>query len=153
MTGRPNKLGGGRPKGSVSVRTKFIRAVSDKAIKDGITPLEVMLDNMRFYHQKVDVLQTAILQRVNAKGVIKGEDAMKMLTEFKELGESRMKAQSCAVDAAPYVHARLSSTTVSGEITHTHEEAEKAFKTIEGALDAVVYGEIIPSREKVKEKA
>lgn len=142
----------GRPVGAVGQKTKMLREVSAKALAEGITPAEVMLDNMRFYFEKADVLQTAIVQKVSAKGSLKGEDAMKLLSEFMELGEFRMKAQSCAVDAAPYFHSRLSSTTVSGEITHKHEEAEKAFKTIEHALNEVVYGEIIPDREKKKEK-
>lgn len=155
MSAVPKKWGGpqegaGRPKGSVGQRTKAIRAIADKAIQEGVHPLEVMLDNMRFYHQKADVLQVAILDKVTAKGVLKGEDAMKMLEEFKELGEFRMKAQSCAVDAAPYVHPKLSATSADVTVTHKVEEAEAAFKTIEVALNAAVYGEIIPAREKAK---
>lgn len=142
----------GRPVGSVGQKTKLLREISTKALEAGVSPLEVMLENMRFFHQKADVLQVAILDRVSAKGVLKGEDAMKMLIEFKELGEFRMKAQSCAVDAAPYVHPRLSATSADVQVTHKIEEAEQAFKTIEGALNAVVYGDIIPAREKVKEK-
>lgn len=153
MTTQVQKHPGGRPTGSLGQRTKALRAIADKALADGITPAEVMLDNMRFYFEKADVLQVAILDKVTTKGVLKGEVAMQMLTDFKELGEFRMKAQSCAVDAAPYFHARLSATQVSGEITHKHQEAADAFKTIEHALDAVVTGEIIPAREKKKEKA
>ena len=105
-----NNRGQGRKPGGLNQRTKALRAVAEKAIAEGVHPLEVMLDNMRFYHEKADVLQVAILDKVTAKGVLKGEDAMKMLNEFRELGEFRMKAQSCAVDAAPYVHPRLSAT-------------------------------------------
>lgn len=147
-----NNRGQGRKPGGLNQRTKALRAVAEKAIAEGVHPLEVMLDNMRFYHEKADVLQVAILDKVTAKGVLKGEDAMKMLNEFKELGEFRMKAQSCAVDAAPYVHPKLSATTVDAKVTHSIEEAQEAFKTIEGALNSVVYGEIIPEREKAKVK-
>lgn len=142
----------GRPVGSVGQKTKMLRAIADKAIAEGVHPLEVMLDNMRFYHQRADVLQTAVLAKV-AKVSLKSKEALELLEEFKELGENRMKAQSCAVDAAPYVHPRLSATQVTGEITHKHEEAEQAFKTIEGALEAVVTGDIIPKREKEKVKS
>lgn len=148
MTGKKNKPGAGRPVGSLSKRTLAIRAVADQAIQAGITPLEVMLENMRFYHEKADVLLTAILA-----GIKGSKKPMELLELLKDLGSHKDKAQSCAVDAAPYVHARLSASTISGEITHKHEEALQAFKTIEHALDAVVTGEIIPSREKKKEKA
>lgn len=142
----------GRPVGSLGEKTKKLREIAAQALEAGVTPLEVMLENMRFYHQKADVLQTAVLAKV-AKVSLKSKEALELLEEFKELGENRMKAQSCAVDAAPYVHPRLSATQVSGEITHKHEEAEKAFKTIEGALEAVVTGDIIPKREKEKVKS
>lgn len=144
--------GSGIKKGQFKSRTLAIRAISDQAIALGVTPLEVLLDNMRFYHDKAVVLQTAIVQKVSTKGVLKNADAMELLNEFKELGEFRKLSGGFAVDAAPYVHARLSSTTVSGEITHKVEEAEASYKTIEHALDAAVNGEIIPAREKAKVK-
>jgi hypothetical protein len=59
-----------------------------------------------------------------------------------------LKAQACAVDAAPYCHPRLSATNVSGEITHKVEEAEQAFKLISGVLNAADSGEIITPRKK-----
>lgn len=147
----PEKNKGGRPVGSIGHRTKMLRAVSDKALQKGVAPIEVMLENMRFFHQKADVLQTAVVTKLSKKS-LKSEEAMELLLEFKELGANRMKAQSCAVDAAPYVHPRLSATQVTGEITHKHEEVEQAFKTIEHALEAQVTGEIIPARERAKEK-
>lgn len=142
MTGKPNKKGGGRPVGSLSVRTKAIRAIADEAIAAGVTPLEVMLDNMRFYHEKADVLLTAILRGVSEK-----KKPMELLEALKELGSFKAQAQSCAVDAAPYIHARLSASTISGEITHKHEEAEAAFKTIENVLEATVLGEVVPQKK------
>lgn len=142
----------GRPVGSLGQRTKALRAVADQALVSGQSPLEVMLDNMRFWHNKVEVLQTALIQKVTSKGPIKDKDAMQMFEDFKALGNFRDKSQGCAVDAAPYVHVKLSATQVTGEITHKHEEAEKAFKVIENSLDAIVTGEIIPAREKAKSK-
>ncbi len=130
----------------------MLREIAAKALADGVTPAEVMLDNMRFFHEKADVLQTAVVTKLSKKS-LKSEEAMELLTEFKELGENRMKAQSCAVDAAPYFHARLSASTVSGEITHKHEEVEKAFKVIEQSMNAQIYGDEVPVRNKVKEKA
>lgn len=151
MTQAVEKRERGRPDGSVGAKTKMLREIAAKALASGVTPIEVMLENMRFFHQKADVLQTAVVAKLGKKS-LKSDEAMELLEEFKELGANRMKAQSCAVDAAPFVHARLSATQISGEITHKHEEAEAAFKVIENSLEAMVTGEIIPSREKVKEK-
>jgi len=43
------RLGAGRPPRSINAKT---RDIADRAIAEGITPLEVMLDNMRFYHSE-----------------------------------------------------------------------------------------------------
>lgn len=142
-----NDRGQGRKPGGVNEKTKMLRDIAAKALAEGVTPAEVMLDNMRFYFEKADVLQTAVITKIGKKK-LDSKEAMELLLEFKELGENRMKAQSCAVDAAPYFHARLSSTTVSGEITHKHEEAAAAFKTIENILEATVTGEAVPEPKK-----
>lgn len=148
-----SERGQGRKPGGLNQRTKALRAIADQAIAEGVHPLEVMLDNMRFFFQKADVLQVAILDKVTQKNVLKGEQAMELLMEFKKLGEFRMKAQVCAVDAAPFVHPRLSATTVDATVTHKMEEVEAAFKVIEGSLEAIVTGDIIPAREKAKARA
>ena len=141
------KRGRGRPAGSVSQRTKAMRDITNEAILDGITPVEVMLENMRFYHEKADVLLTAIVA-----GVKGNKKSMELLAALKELGSFKDKAQTCAVDAAPYCHPRLSATNVSGEITHKVEEAQEAFKTIAGVLDAAVNGDPIDVTPKKKTK-
>jgi len=65
---------------------------------DGHTPLEVMLANMRkFYSQAVE------LEQANSND--------------KYAQELRHKAQSCARDAAPYVHSRHVSSTIRHELT------------------------------------
>lgn len=145
------KHAGGRPVGSVGQKTKLLRDIAAKALAAGITPAEVMLENMRFYHEKADVLQTAVITKIGKKK-LDSEEAMELLTEFKEMGANRMKAQSCAVDAAPYFHARLSNVTGDVTVTHKQEEAAAAYKVIEGILESSVTGEIIPAREKKKEK-
>jgi hypothetical protein len=144
---RPSPNPSGRPVGSLGAKTKMLREAAAKALAEGITPIEVMLENMRFFHEKADVLQTAVITKIGKKK-LDSKEAMELLMEFKELGTSRLKAQSCAVDAAPYVHPRLSATTVSGEITHKHEEAAAAFKTIEGILEATVTGETVSEPKK-----
>lgn len=142
----------GRPVGSVGEKTKLLREIAAKALAAGITPAEVMLENMRFFHEKADVLQTAVITKIGKKK-LDSEEAMELLTEFKELGENRMKAQSCAVDAAPYFHSRLSNVTADVNVSVKVEEAEAAFKVIENILDAAVTGDTIMPVKKMKEKA
>lgn len=116
---KERKPGSGRKPGSISVRTKFIRAVSNEAIQAGVIPLEVMLDNMRFYHEKAQELLQKFLDDVERKKLKENHvEALLKLYEYRD------KSQKCAVDAAPYVHSRLSSVTVTGEITQRHELPE-----------------------------
>lgn len=109
------KPGAGRPPGSLSARTKFIRAVSDNAIRAGVTPLEVMLDNMRWYYQKAGDLLQEILDARKKKQL--SEDHIIALAKVYQYREH---SQKCAADAAPFVHARLSAVSVTGEVTQRH---------------------------------
>lgn len=113
---KERKPGAGRKPGSISVRTKFIRAASDEAIRAGAIPLEVMLDNMRFYHEEAQRLLNMFLE-ANAKKKL-NENHIELLAK---LYDYRNHSQKCAADAAVYVHPRLSAVSVSGEVTQRHE--------------------------------
>lgn len=84
----------GRPAGSVNKRTK---ALQEKAVRMGITPLEFMLRNMR-------------------------KSIPKNATVAERIAMEAQKLQA-ARDAAPYVHARLSAVAVSGGLKLNHESA------------------------------
>ncbi|HEX2556991.1 MAG TPA: hypothetical protein VHK86_01595 [Nitrososphaera sp.] len=140
----------GRPVGSLSARTKALRDIADDAIMQGITPIEVMLDNMRFYHEQANVLQAAVITKVSSKGKLKDEDAMKLLTAFQDMGANRMKAQACASEAAPYVHPRLTASQADVNVKVSVEEAEQAFKLVAGAMNAADSGEIFVPAKKSK---
>lgn len=95
----PAKIGGkrpgaGRPKGSVNKRTI---AAKEKIERSGLTPLEFMLRTMKAPYPR------------NA-------------TPAQRLAHDAMRHQA-ARDAAPYVHARLSSVQVSGGLKLNHEQA------------------------------
>lgn len=90
------RKGAGRKAGSA---TKKTRAIADKAAEEGVTPLEVMLRTMR---QLVTDAE--------------GEDPTKPNTMLLE------RAAAVAKDAAPYMHARLSSVDVKATVTN-HEAA------------------------------
>jgi len=88
--------GGGRKPGQKSLKTILQEAKAEetitKAIAAGITPLEVMLDNMRYHH--------------NLALTAQGDDISK---HRKEAGES-------AKDAAPYIHPKLASIEMAGKV-------------------------------------
>jgi hypothetical protein len=93
------RQGAGRKKSALTKRTQEIAA---KASKDGITPLEVMLENMRFAHVEAQRLAE----------MIAGEGAT--IENLKGLLDMRKIAEECAKDAAPYVHPRLQAVQHSG---------------------------------------
>lgn len=82
------RKGSGRKKGTANVKT---REIADKAIADGITPLEVMIEAMRFHH----ALAT------------KADEAAK--------GEHLKAAAAMAEKAAPYIHPRLAAIEHTGK--------------------------------------
>ena len=99
--------GAGRKPGGLTLKTREIR---EQAVAEGITPLEVMLKNMRHYDQAQEAMSahlTKMLPEVSAM------DNPELFTEFVKLVGKvlafREKAQECAVDAAPYIHPRFAS--------------------------------------------
>lgn len=106
-TGRGGaRKGAGRKPGSATKRT---REIADKAAATGVTPLEVMLDNMLFAHTRAG--------EVLAKILASDAKAAETLDSFKELLRFRAMAQESAKDAAPYVHPRLAAVEHSGGLT------------------------------------
>lgn len=103
-----------------------------RAAANGILPIEVMLENMRWWHKEavkvnkqmrelLEVASTTI--EPDAASVAKLTDTVKLLDRFRD------NAQSCAVDAAPYIHHKLGSMVVKGDadnpliVQHKIEEA------------------------------
>lgn len=107
--------GAGRPKGSQNRRTKALKEIADKAVAAGVTPLEVMLDNMRF----------AMAEAANA------QQRYEAAVDPKERKEARGQvlgyrgfAQDAAKEAAPFVHPKLAAVEVTGKdgeaVQHVH---------------------------------
>lgn len=110
--------GAGRKQGSLTVRT---RKIAERAIAEGKTPLDVMLDNMRHF-QQVALDAEAVLASMTANDLPgnpeRPEDQFKaLLAEVKKAAGFRQLAHECARDASPYLHARLSAVQHSGTIT------------------------------------
>ena len=93
----------GRPRGSANRKT---REVADRAASEGITPLEVFLEDMRFHYARADAERR---KRVGA--------------DMKLIAAELAAARNAARDAAPYMHPRLQGIAHSGSIGITHEEA------------------------------
>jgi hypothetical protein len=69
------------------------------------SPLDVMFDNMLFWHRQSNDLGTKLKAIF---GKIKSEDDGRAAIDLvRTLLSARENAQRCAVDCAPYVHARL----------------------------------------------
>jgi hypothetical protein len=100
------RSGSGRKPGTASVKT---REIADRALIEGVTPLEVLLDNMRFYHAGA---AEALADLVNGKRptveVAEGEDpdTFALIEGFRQVLGLRKMAGDEAARAAPYCHAR-----------------------------------------------
>lgn len=86
-----------------------------------MTPLEVMLDNMRHF-QKVATDAEAVLEGLTVEEFTGRVTADTPEAQFKELlaqvkktAGFRQMAQDAARDAAPYVHPKLASVQHTGE--------------------------------------
>jgi hypothetical protein len=121
MTRGGKRGGAGRPKGAVGALTKRTREVAERAAQDGITPLEVMLANMRHFIQ-VAADAEATLEGLTAEEFSEQqadktpEEQFKfLLAEVKKTAGLRELAQGAARDAAPYMHPRLASVEHTGK--------------------------------------
>jgi hypothetical protein len=115
--------GAGRPEGALTIKT---RKIAERALADGCTPLDVMLENMRHF-QQVALDAEAFLATMTATDLPgrpeKPEDQFKaLLAEVKKAAGFRHMAHECARDASPYIHARLSSVEMSANVNMTHEQ-------------------------------
>ena len=103
-----SRPGAGRPNGAVTVKS---RAVVEKIIGDGSTPLEVMIRNMRFYDQEAIRLVNELTAAGTAQlEVTKGEDGKPqgdLVEQLRTILTLRKMAGEEAARAAPYVHPRI----------------------------------------------
>jgi hypothetical protein len=89
--------GSGRKQGSPNKATAARQA---EVAASGVTPLEVMLANMRLYHRQAEEL----LELLNA-----AESPEAKIQILGEASRCRQMAQKCATDAANYVHPKFAS--------------------------------------------
>jgi hypothetical protein len=133
---RANAQKAGRPKGAVTIKTR--RRINELTAEKE-TPVDVMFDNMLYWHRKVQELgpefeemlatSTETMRRIK-KAVdedlpLGGDDyreAASLVRATNELAGrflyARERSQSCAVDAAPYCHPRLQAIAIQSKNTH-----------------------------------
>lgn len=105
--------GAGRKQGSLTTKT---RAIAERAMATGKTPLEIMIENMHHF-QQVALDAEAALEGLTAEefaGQVAAdatpEDQFKfLLATVKKTAGLRQMAQDAARDAAPYVHPKLAA--------------------------------------------
>jgi hypothetical protein len=113
---------GGKREGSgrkLGAATKLTREIANKAAKAGISPLEVMLDNM-LHFQKVALDAEAVIESMNedqsqSLGETHEDRFKALLAKVKQAAGFRQIAHECARDASPYMHPRLSTVQHSGD--------------------------------------
>lgn len=136
----------GRKTGTANART---RAIADKVVAEGVTPLEVMLDNMRFYHRGADELIAKLLAHGIEPSAQDPEDAeagphADLIDGIKQVLLLRQAAGEAAKDAAPFIHARLAPIDAKGSRKEDEvplAERLKAYatnKAIEASVGKVV---------------
>lgn len=115
----------------VHVPTKMSRKKADELAKRDDTPLDVMVENMLFWRHKAQELELLVVEKLNmihvtCEGLTDAEQRepetmqklITILTEVRDCSDkyvhARDKAQSCAVEAAPYVHPRIAPVHLKG---------------------------------------
>lgn len=91
--------GAGRKKGGLNKKTKLLREIAGKALTSGKTPLEVMLENMRFFHDKASELQAKIVAALSEAGPLaRGHSAVEgsLLISFCS---AELRGRCCSVSA------------------------------------------------------
>ena len=121
----------GRKKGGENKRTIALREASNKALALGYSPLDIMMDNLIFWHGTAkkfgEQLERMVLDGIDEE---ERENALKLLRQFLA---ARENSQRCAVDAAPYVHPKLASIAFKGELNHKMQKIESSMSPTEAA--------------------
>ena len=110
------RIGAGRPANRPN-KTSALR--EQRVAQSGITPLDVMVDNMRVAYENA-LNSERQLKNIQIEG-LNSEDAFKaLLNAVRGVVNYRKIAEECARDAAVYVHPRLAQVEHTGEVTQNY---------------------------------
>lgn len=117
----------GQKTGTEQRITKYLRKHTESLLAEGASPLEVMLDNMRYWHSKAGKLMAEILAGVGTK------PSLELIAALKDLGDFRAAAQSCAEGAAQFCHPKLAAIAFKGDLSMTLTKVTKNMTPEEAA--------------------
>ena len=121
--------GGGIKPGTLTIlgRRRAGRLV-DQLEATGETPLDIMIDNMLFWHRSAQNIGARFREmlEVDLNGEADGktpalspDEKREAIGLLKQLSFARAQSQECAEGAARYMHPALSAIAVSKKSTHT----------------------------------
>lgn len=100
----------------VGAATGLTRRLANELIDQGLAPLNVMIENMMFWHEAAGNLQERIKTEMEKFSADMTVDQIKAINDLmKNFITARNNSQACAVDAAPYCHPRLQAITLNQE--------------------------------------
>lgn len=110
--GGGKRPGAGRPQGAITKKNQELQL---RAIEQGISPMEVLLEDMRYYYN----LANEILNPIKGKEFSdENIELTKRVTGLKSI------ARECAKDVAPYIHPKLAN--IDAKVTISNQETALA---------------------------
>lgn len=107
--------GSGRKAGALTKRT---RETAERALAEGLSPLDIMLQNMRHFQQVAmdaeATLEGLTAEEITGQAATPDDQFKLLLAKAKQAAGLRQMATECARDAAPYIHPKLSAISHSG---------------------------------------
>lgn len=104
------RKGAGRPIGALSKKNKELQI---QVMEEGITPLQVLINDMRFYYN----LGEQEFLKIRGKELLEESYVI-----FKVAHGLKNTARECAIMAAPYIHPKLASIDAKIAVSN-HETA------------------------------
>ncbi len=142
------RVGAGRKPGTGVVRTQA-RVAVNMAKELGLQPIEVILYQMKTAHEESIKLR-AELQGLIAAGGKTGDEMNKIIETTDAMFRYFEMARVRAVDAAPYVHARLASVTLEGN-SENPIEVRQSFDAFVAMLDDIARDKVAGATPKLLE--
>ncbi len=122
------RAGPGRPPGAL---TTLSRSKAEMLLRSSnLTPLDVMIANMRFHHENGAKFAAEITKHLADRNSTPDQILQAMNKFYNAINLS----QSCAVDAAPYFHAKLSSIQVKTAASPTELNNDDLIRVIAATI-------------------
>jgi hypothetical protein len=106
---RTNGAKGGRP---VSPVKRLTERKSHAMLLDEESPMDVMADNLMYWHRKVQLLQKQFEEFLAHLDPADADDRREFVRLMNLIVSSRERSQQVAVDLAPYVHPKLQAIAI-----------------------------------------